>query len=301
MEKQNLMIYHYDAFSRIPGNGNPAGIVLNADQLSEEQMQEIAKQVGFNETAFILQSDAADLRIRYFTPGHEMNLCGHATVATAYCLHERCLLQGKDEVMIETKAGIISLKIKESDNGTLIEMMQISPSFETYSGSHESLAAVLGITANDIDDNLPIVYGSTGTWTLLVPVKELSVFERMKPQNELFPSVLEQKPSCSIHPFCFQTLKEGRQVHSRHFSSPYSGTVEDPVTGTASGVIGCYYAAYVDPHMADYHFIMEQGHEVGRDGEVHVYVSNSPSRTSVAIAGSAVFVGTIDLDIPALK
>lgn len=252
MTKHNPKIYHYDAFSNIPGKGNPAGVVLHADPLTADQMQDIAARVGFNETAFILDSEVADLKIRYFTPGHEMNLCGHATVASIFCMHERNLLQDKRELTVETKAGTISLKIKDTDNGVMIEMMQIPPSFESYRGSREALADALGICTGDIDDSMPIVYGSTGTWTLLVPIKELSSFENMKPQNQLFPAVLEQKPTCSVHPFCLQTYGPGRQVHSRHFSSPYSGTVEDPVTGTASGVIGCYFAAYINPGKPDY-------------------------------------------------
>ena len=61
-------------------------MVLNADDLTEEEMQSIARSVGFNETTFILQSEQADIRLRYFTPGHEMNLCGHATMASMYAL-----------------------------------------------------------------------------------------------------------------------------------------------------------------------------------------------------------------------
>lgn len=66
--------------------GNLAGVVVEGNQFSELEMQAIAKQVGFNETAFALKSNKADLRLRYFTPGHEMNLCGHATMATIYAL-----------------------------------------------------------------------------------------------------------------------------------------------------------------------------------------------------------------------
>jgi PhzF family phenazine biosynthesis protein len=74
-----ITVHHYDAFSNKPNMGNPAGIVYEGDSLSEGEMQRIALKVGFNETAFPLKSDKADLRIRYFTPGHELNLCGHAT------------------------------------------------------------------------------------------------------------------------------------------------------------------------------------------------------------------------------
>lgn len=81
---QTRKVLHYDAFSSIPNKGNPAGIVLEADDLSVEDMQRIAKTVGFNETVFVLKSDVADYKLRYFTPGHEINLCGHATVGSMF-------------------------------------------------------------------------------------------------------------------------------------------------------------------------------------------------------------------------
>ena len=75
-------VLHFDAFAPRPGMGNPAGVVLDADGLSDATMQAIAQAVGFNETAFVLPSTRADLRLRYFTPGHEVDLCGHATVGS---------------------------------------------------------------------------------------------------------------------------------------------------------------------------------------------------------------------------
>jgi len=219
-----------------------------------------------------------------------MNLCGHATVAGIFCMHERDLLSGKEKITIETRAGVLSLTIAETDSGVRIHMAQAAPEFIEYEGRKEDLAALLGIGPEAIDDTLPVVYGSTGTWTLLVPVKDLPVFADMKPQNEAFPSFLRQMPRSSVHPFCFLAEGAGRQVHSRHFSSPYSGTVEDPVTGTASGVIGCYYSNYVKPEQDTCFLVMEQGHELGRDGEVQVYVDKTADGISVSIAGTAVFV-----------
>lgn len=88
----NRCVYHYDAFSKDPNKGNPAGVVLDASQMSEEKMQQIAHQVGFNEMAFILPSYEADMRLRYFTPGQEVDLCGHATVASVYAFYTRQLI-----------------------------------------------------------------------------------------------------------------------------------------------------------------------------------------------------------------
>ena len=79
-----IRVLHYDAFTDKPGKGNPAGVVLNAGEFSDAQMLAAAAAVGFNETVFIAPSSAADIRLRYFTPGQEMDLCGHATVASLF-------------------------------------------------------------------------------------------------------------------------------------------------------------------------------------------------------------------------
>ena len=101
-----IEVYHYDAFTTKPGKGNPAGIILNSETLTTEEMQSIAKSIGFNECAFTLSSDIADVRIRYFTPGHETPLCGHATMASIVALIEQKKLITKDSYTIETLAGI---------------------------------------------------------------------------------------------------------------------------------------------------------------------------------------------------
>ncbi|UPW85422.1 PhzF family phenazine biosynthesis protein [Lysinibacillus sp. Ag94] len=91
-----------------------------------------------------------------------------------------------------------------------------------------------------------MVYGSTGIWTLLVPIKNLSYFEKMTPQTTDFPDVLKEMPKASVHPFCLKAFDKYADMHARHFSSPYSGTIEDIPTGTASGVMGAYFANYID-------------------------------------------------------
>src|SRR5690625_40833 len=240
---KSIKVYHYDAFSREPHRGNPAGIVLHGDELTNKEMQEVAFKVGFNETAFPIKSDVADVRIRFFTPGHEMNLCGHATMATVYALKSKGVLGDKAELTIETNAGILPIKMNETVDGEiLITMKQASPQFKEFTGSKEDLAKSIGLKESDLHADLPILYGSTGTWTLLVPIKQLDAFQKMEPNNKQFPEVLKEIPKSSVHPFCLETYDSNADMHARHFSSPYSGTMEDAVTGTASGVMGAFYA-----------------------------------------------------------
>lgn len=291
---KSVTVYHYDAFSLQPNKGNPAGVVFNGDELSEKEMQEIALKAGFNETAFLVKSDVADLRIRYFTPGHEMNLCGHGTMAAIYALKTKGLLADKESLTIETLAGILPIKLSENQ----ITMNQASPQFAEFNGSMEDLASSIGLDSADIDDTLPILYGSTGIWTLLVPIKTLAAFEKMKPRNQSFPAILKEMPKASVHPFCLETYDLEAHMHGRHFSSPFSGTIEDPVTGTASGVMGAYYAKYINSNFKNnLELIVEQGQEIGKDGRVQVGITKNKADYDIEVIGNAVFVKDFEVSL----
>jgi PhzF family phenazine biosynthesis protein len=289
-----VKVYHYDAFSDVPDMGNPAGVVLGGEALTEEQMQKVAERVGFNETAFPLPSDQADLKIAFFTPGHEINLCGHATMATLYALKTRGLLHDKSSLTLETKAGILPIRFHSRD-GLYMTMRQAAPQFQPFNGSLKELAHAMALQESDIATELPTVYGSTGTWTLLIPVKRLEAFKRMVPDNKQFPSILKEMPRASIHPFCLETYDVNAHMHARHFSSPYSGTIEDPVTGTASGVMGAYYARYINKQNAPLELLIEQGREIGRNGRVGVSVSEDGN--VIEVTGNAVYVKEFEVTI----
>ncbi|AAS42339.1 MULTISPECIES: PhzF family phenazine biosynthesis isomerase [Bacillus] len=298
---KTINVFHYDAFTNKPNMGNPAGIVLEADGLTEEEMQIIAEKVGYNETTFVLSSEVGDIRMRYFTPGFEMDLCGHGTVGTLYALREKGLLEEKSNLTIETKAGILPIQIGVNENGeTFIKMRQAAPQFKEFTGSKEELAHSIGLEVNDLDVSLPIVYGSTGNWTVIVPIKNLDACERMNPNNAAFPSVLKEIPNASIHPICLETYDEQAQMHGRHFSSAYAGTIEDPVTGTASGVMGAYYAMYLEKDFDhEMELIVEQGQEINKDGRVTVYVTKDVEneKLQIDIAGTAVYVKEFEVSI----
>lgn len=278
----DVLIYH--AFSSVPGKGNPAGVVLDAGNLSDRQMQEIAKELGFNETAFILP-DNHSIAIRYFTPGHEVPVCGHATIASMAALAEKGLIK-ENLVKIHTASGILDIEIKTGEQ-IKIGMQQTPYKELPFGGSVDALARVLGLEESMLDEQYPIRYVNTGLWTLLVPIRGLSYFKQMHPATKNFPGVLGEQSSASIHPFCLETYREDCQMHGRHFSSPYSGTIEDAVTGTASGAMGAYYQKYIHPRNAMQRILIEQGNEIGKEGYVEVEVPEDLSKP-VKIYGTAV-------------
>lgn len=291
---KSIKVYHYDAFSKKPNKGNPAGVVLNGDDLTETEMQDVAFKVGFNETAFPIASDRADLRIRYFSPKQEMELCGHATMATIYALKTNGWLENKTELTIETNAGVLPIRITKNEQKEIhITMKQALPQFKKFEGSTYDLAKAIGIEEVDFDDELPIMYGSTGAWTLLIPIKSLDIFNKMEPNNKVFSSILNEIPNASVHPFCLESYYEEADMHGRHFSSTFSGTIEDPVTGTASGVMGAYFAKYIKKECdMPINLIVEQGQEMNKDGQMIVNVAEN---NEIEITGNAVYVKEIDI------
>ncbi|NBI27873.1 PhzF family phenazine biosynthesis protein [Chengkuizengella marina] len=293
-----IKVLHIDAFSEIANKGNPAGIVLSADHLNENQMQRIAKIAGFNETAFILESDHSDIRIRFFTPGHEIDLCGHATIASIYALRTNNQIT-KDLFTIETNAGQLPVRTYEEGEHLGIYMQQTPAKFLPCKSQVNKLAESIGLTKEDIDLQFPITYGSTGIWTLLIPIKKLESFQKMKPNNQLFPKILKELPKSSVHPFCLETYDDLADMHGRHFSSPYSGTTEDAVTGTASGVMGAYFAKYIynERDTNKLSILVEQGQEIDRDGRVSVNVEQTSDGYEVGIYGTAVFVKEFKITI----
>src|SRR3954447_7339322 len=102
------MVLRYSAFTDRPEGGNPAGVVLDASELSDEQMQEIAKEVNYSESAFVTRREQpGEYDVRYFSPEAEVPFCGHATIATAVALAER---DGAGPLVFHTRAGRVPIE-----------------------------------------------------------------------------------------------------------------------------------------------------------------------------------------------
>lgn len=283
---KKIQVWHFDAFTKIPNKGNPAGVVIIEDALSETERQLIAKKVGFNETVFVERSVDADYRFQYFTPGHEINLCGHATVAGTYALHHFGNLTNISKIAIKTNVGVLNVSIIQQGNDWLLDMEQDTPKFVPFEGDLRRLAEVLTIDPETIVSD-QIRYGSTGTWTLLVPVKHVKNLEEMIPHTQRFPEVLEQMPKVSIHPYTLEQFEATNVVVARHFSSPYSGTIEDPVTGTASGVIAADLLNQYQKQQIEFDVI--QGREMRREGSLKAFASLENRNVKVKIQGACVY------------
>lgn len=199
-------------------------------------------------------------------------------------------------IKIETLAGILSVEYNQQNHS--VQMTQAKPKFLTYKGNLTKLCEVLEINETDLMTELPICYGNTGSWTLLIPVVNKAVLDKMIPHSKAFPSVLEQIPKSSIHPFTCLNPKEST-FYARHFSSPFSGTIEDSVTGTASSVMGAYSLRYIYPNEQEKQLTVFQGEHLGREGMVQVNVTKEKNKPDpqVSITGSTCFCQSMTVRI----
>jgi PhzF family phenazine biosynthesis protein len=267
-----------DAFADEPMAGNPAGVVPDAGGLTEGQMRAVAAELGASETAFVLPSERADRRLRYFTPETEVDLCGHATVATFALLAERDLAAGGSTV--ETGAGVVDVEV--ADDGR-VWTGQDGASIRGVDLTHAEVAEALGVdpaALEDVGADLPMARASTGTPFLVVPVNFLEHLGNAEPDMAAVAGLTDRVDAVGVYAFTFDTLDAASTLHARAFA-PAIGVPEDPVTGTASGAA----AAYLRHHdtVEESEMVFEQGHFLDRPGRVFVRTGDG-----IAVGGRAV-------------
>jgi PhzF family phenazine biosynthesis protein len=260
-----------DAFTDEPMAGNPAGVVPDADGLSEGQMQAVANELSVSETAFLLSSDDADRKVRYFTPTQEVDLCGHATIGSHALLHENGTLS-PGEHTLETNLGVLDIEI--TDDG-VVWMTQDRPTIRTVDLGHQRVADALGIDAvalRQMEIDLQLAVASTGLPFLVVPVTYFRQVSDATPDAAAIEALCEEVDATGLYAFTFDALDPDATLHGRMFA-PGAGVPEDPVTGTASGAVGAYLRE-MDAFDGDFpeEMTFEQGHVLDRPGEVRVRV-----------------------------
>ena len=283
---QSVRALLVDAFTDEPLAGNAAGVVPAADGLSAAQMQAIAGELGASETAFLHRSDSADRRVRYFTPSTEVDLCGHATIASHAFLREDGTI-GDGAYTLATNVGVLDIEI----GGEWVWMTQNDPEIRTVDLDTERVADALDIDPAAIADvDLPMARSSTGLPFLIVPVTFLSVLGECEPDMAAIETLCETVDATGLYAVTFDTLTADATAHGRMFA-PLAGIPEDPVTGTASGAVGGYLREFEGIEAEAMAF--EQGHFVDRPGRVAVRVDDSaPRGERVRVGGRA----TIALD-----
>jgi PhzF family phenazine biosynthesis protein len=284
-------VYTLNAFAAAENGGNPAGVVLNADDLNEAQMLKIAQEVGFSETAFVQKSSKADFRVRFFTTVGEIDLCGHATIATFFLLKEKGVVT-PGKYTQETLAGILDIEI--SQEGNVLMNQPLPQYFGTL--DKQEIADVIDLPLEEIADDLPIEMVSTGVKNVFIPLKKLSTLLELELDYEKVAPVT--KKHGGFHLFSLETLFEDSTAHCRNIA-PHNGIAEESATGTASGAISCYLFKH-NKLSADQakNITIEQGYCMEMPSEIFVSLGTQDNEiSSVQVGGAGMNIEEMEVEV----
>ena len=256
-----------------PNSGNPAGVVLDADNLSGEDMLRIAAELGFSETAFLTAITPVSARIRYFTPRGEIAFCGHATIASGVALARR---GGGPVVAFETNAGAVPVEVTP-DAATLTA---VDTTVEALGDNLlDELLAALRLVRSDLDPALPPAFVRGGNPHPVVFVRE-GVLASLDHDADAVLRLQNREGWDGTTPVVHRISPD--RFGSRN-PFPRGGIREDPATGSAAAGLGAYLRAgghLVVPAVIE----VAQGAETGRPSSITVEI---PLEGRVRVSGTA--------------
>ena len=276
-----MKYYIVDAFTDQPFGGNPAGVVLLDGNSfpNETLMLQIAAELRYSETAFVRRDSEKEFTIRYFTPMAEVELCGHATIASFALMHRVLGITGR--YLCHAKAGDISVEA-----GPRV-LMQMTPSevLKTIEDTEEVYRA-LGIC--DYTPALPVMIVSTGLSDFMIQVGDVETLNRLPLDMNAISAVTEKHNAVSFHVFAFGN--DGYTAHVRDFG-PLYGVPEESATGTANASLTHYLQQNgCIPPTGDFSFL--QGEAMGRPSVVATRVTTDGT---IYVGGTAAVVAEGEL------
>ena len=300
-EQRAFKFYQADVFTAQPFGGNPVAVFPEADGLTDDELQQIAREMNLSETVFVFPptDPAAAARLRIFTPTQEIPFAGHPVLGTFYVLAhlKRIAVQdGITHVLQECNIGLFPIEV-HAEQGRIVRviMTQPKPEFLDPLGDPDDVHLVgrtLGLSKHVIaDGKWPLQVVSTGLPVLIVPVRTLTAVRSITPDASAITRICERFGSNGILVFTTVTVESFATVHARMFA-PKIGILEDPATGSAGGALGAYLVQYgvveVGPTTD---VLIEQGYEIDRPSRILVQVeSDDDVIQGVKVGGQCVMV-----------
>jgi trans-2,3-dihydro-3-hydroxyanthranilate isomerase len=302
---ERIVKYHYyicDVFTETRFGGNQLAVLPQADGLSAQQMQQIAREFNFSETTFVFPAKAGHTRhVRIFTPVREIPFAGHPNVGTAFVLAsagEFGKIKSKLAVTFEEESGLVSIEIHES-GGKVASCELTAPQALSFGKTLpvDLVAAAISIDPKDIVTKThgPQVV-SVGLPFIFVELRDRSVLQRARISMNGFEALAAQDVMPDV--YFYTRVTDGFDIRARMFA-PLSGVPEDPATGSANCALAGLLAHYSQDADGSFTWRIAQGVEMGRPSTL---IARAEKKDGVVqttrIGGASVLVseGTIYLD-----
>ncbi|MFF8394320.1 PhzF family phenazine biosynthesis protein [Streptomyces sp. NPDC016172] len=276
-----MEILRYVAFSTDPKGGNPAGVVLDASGVDDAVMLATAAEVGYSETAFVVESGDGPLDVRYFSPLAEVPFCGHATIATAVAHAER---HGTGRLLLRTAAGPVTVTTDRTADGALVAtLVSVAPrSAPVEEADLAELLAILGWSAGDLDPALPPRVAFAGAWHPVLAAASRVRLADLDYDMAALTALMARRDWTTID----LVWRESPTVFHARNPFPPGGVTEDPATGAAAAAFGGYLREFgLVPTPAT--LTVHQGEDMGRPSTITVTVP-AEADTGIGVTGTAV-------------
>ena len=278
-----MKYYIVDAFTDQPFGGNPAGVVLLDSNTfpNEELMLKVAAELRYSETAFVHTFSPREYQVRYFTPKAEVELCGHATIATFSLLHQMQLAKG--ECLCHTHAGDLRIEVGEK-----VMMQMASPRIVATLEDTDEIYRALGVT--DYLPTLPVQIAYSGLPDIMIPISDVATLNGLQPDMEAISVITQKHKAVSFHVFAF-----GNDVYTAHVRdfAPLYGVPEESATGTANAAL-THYLAVNGAIPSQGNFVFLQGETMGRPSAVATRIATDGN---IYVGGTAYVLASGKLHI----
>ena len=283
-----MKFYIADCFAEEKYQGNELLVVIADRFVSDREQQQIAREINFSETAFILsgKQDNGGYDVRIWTPSvGEVPFAGHPSLGTAYVIHRFIEHGQSDIVKLNLKVGQIPVAITE--NG--LTMSQKAPVFgETI--PKEEIAQVFGISPGKISDDYPVQWVSTGLAAVIIPLKDRETLSRVRTNHEAFERYIHRHP-VSYCSHLFFTDMGNKTFAARCLMEDY---LEDPATGSANGDLAGYLLQHDYFNRSDIDYTVIQGEDMGRKSVLRIHAGKKADAWTIEVGGQCHIVACGD-------
>lgn len=291
MNMKKPTFYIVDVFAEEKYAGNQLGVFRHGRNLSDTEMQRIAKEVNYSETTFILSEEERDggYDVRIFTPEEELPFAGHPTLGTAYVIQQEIIKESVKKVILNLKIGQIPVSFNYSEGKVDIMWMEQKPPIFGEILDKSRVSKVLSLEENDIDDRFPIQEVSTGVPSIIVPLKTLDAVKHSRVAKDMYFDLIKDTEAKAILIFCAETYSGENDLNVRMFAD-YYGVPEDPATGSSNGCLAAYLVKhrYFEKEQIDIR--VEQGYEIGRQSLLYLRAEEREGEIDVSVGGRAVMI-----------
>lgn len=277
-----MRFYIVDCFAQEKYQGNQLAVFLPNRPMETQEMQQVAHEIGFSETAFLLsgKQENGGYDVRIFTPDVEVPFAGHPTLGTAYVIWKEIEGGETRQIRLNLKAGQIPVDME----GARLTMTQNQPQFGEILAK-SLVAPALSLKLEDIRDDYPVQWVSTGLEAIMIPLKSTEAIEKCRVDFLERQRFIDKYYKCNLLVFA----QESDRLRVRVFMDD-TGFLEDPATGSANGCLAAYLLRHNYFHSQRISYEVSQGREIGRPSLLYVQAVLEQDMYTIQVGGKAVIV-----------